>query len=123
MKHIIRFGYEDFLLPDEFDITSAIRLLSGMIKVKSEYIGNQYVYTPHKDKDKEFDIKFVKDELVREMTEEEKENKELEALKNRTKHLEDHLKKKDEKVEQLECEKKALCDAQEVTDNEEPATK
>ena len=116
MKHIIRFGYEDFLLPEGFDITTAIDLLSGMIKVKSEYVDNKYIYTPHKDKDKEFDIKIVKDDLVREMTEEEEENKELKELKNREKYLEGELKERNEKVKQLECEKKALCDAQEESE-------
>jgi len=119
MRHIIRFGYEDFLLPDGFDITTAISLLSGMVKVKGEYINDKYIYTPHKDKDKEFEIKIIKDELVREMTEEERENKELKELKSSKEYLEREKKTLEEKVKQLECEKKALCDAQETSDEEQ----
>ena len=102
MKCLVTFGYESYIT-DQENLVKTLDVLQDLILVSSEYVNSKYIYTPQKEQ-KELKIELINENKIRELTVEEKENKEIRSIKSTLSYKEGLLKTEQEKNKALECE-------------------
>lgn len=106
---IVCYGYTCWKMQNSDDAVKFLGFLVTSEQVSKDYVGGKYVYTPKEEvKHSEITLEFVPEELVRDLTPKEVENKELASLKNSLTWKETELKTAQEKIKALECDVQAL---------------
>lgn len=100
-KYLVHFGYTRIVVENK---ELALALLDTF-SVSNERIDNKYIYIP---KDKDIKVEVIDASLIREMTEEEVENKELSSAKSRANWAESENKNLKKQLEELKCQIKVL---------------
>jgi hypothetical protein len=98
---LISISYNYFILPKEADISEAIKIIGHLMPVERTTLEGETVYSPEKNIDVSFDL--IDSKLVRIPTKEEKENKKIKDLEQRIGWKEDEIKKKNDRIKELEC--------------------
>ena len=103
MKTLLEVGYQFIVIPQGC-VAVIAESLSEWELVERKYIDGKYLYSP---KDKiEISIFAVRDDDVRSPTPEEKENQKIKDLEQRLGWKEGDIKKKNKRIEELECKLK-----------------
>ena len=97
-KYVINYGHQYFEVPSK---EAAIEML-GMKRLNRDYIDGKYLYFPAKGDD-EVTLILVDEFDLREVTKEEKENKELKQANNSLKYYKDGYEKMVEEIKGLKC--------------------
>ena len=106
MKCLITFGYENYVT-DQDNLQKVLDVLQNLVLVGSEYVNSKYIYTPQKEQ-KEFKIELINENKIRELTQDERDDKEIKAVKSTLSYKEGLLKAEQEKNKVLACELELL---------------
>ena len=106
MKCLITFGYENYVT-DQDNLQKVLDVLQNLVLVGSEYVNSKYIYTPKKEQ-KEFKIELINENKIRELTQDERDDKEINAVKSTLSYKEGLLKTEQEKNKALACELELL---------------
>jgi len=99
---LIKIGYSMFVAPMNEDIGPTINLLESLVKVDQEYVDGEYIYTPE-EKAENLGISFINISNVRELSKDEKENKEISSLKQTISWRDSTIEDLKKKLELAEC--------------------
>ena len=106
MKCLITFGYENYVT-DQDNLQKVLDVLQNLVLVGSDYVNSEYIYTPKKEQ-KEFKIELINENKIRELTQDERDDKEINAVKSTLSYKEGLLKTEQEKNKALACELELL---------------
>lgn len=101
---IVSFGYNYWKMASSEDAVKFLTFLLESPQVSREYVDGKYIYIPKEEvKSSEITLEFVAEELVRDLTPKEVENKEIASLKNTLSYKESELTRATNRIKELEC--------------------
>ena len=109
MRQILEIGYDRYLIPEDANVGIFIDLFSRLSKVETEGYGDNEIFIPGKQ-GVLIQIRCVDDERVRQMTEDEKSEKNTKELKQSLGYKNNEIERLKKEVKEIKCVNAALCE-------------